>query len=299
MLTQLRAFFVVIEEGSLSRAAARLHQSQPSLTRQMHALEDEVGGRLFERTYAGVQLTAAGHLLAGTMRPALAAYDRAMAEVSQLLRHGARRTLRVGYLVSAAQAYLDPALTALRRTHPEVKVMLHDLFPSEQIELLRRGEIDVALVGQEGRTAEREFYTRKLAVLPLVVVLPTDHPLAARSSVRLAELRDERFVRSPEEHLPGRDRWVTQLCRKAGFRPRFGSAADGLSHALSLVAGEGLALLAPAHLAGHPTTGVRIVPLDEPTACWDLLVVWQRGRTAGALRALLDALFDPAVRRQP
>ena len=297
MLTQLRAFFVVIEEGSLSRAAARLHQSQPALTRQMHALEDEVGGRLFERTYAGVQLTAAGHLLADKMRPALAAYDRAMDEVSQLLRHGERKTLRVGYLVSAAQAYLDPALTVLRRTHPEVKVMLHDLFPAEQIDLLRRGEIDVALVGQEGRVAEREFYTRKLAALPLVVVLPSDHPLATRSGVRLAELRNECFVHTHEEHLPGRARWVTGLCRKAGFRPRFGSAADNLSHALSLVAGEGLALLAPAHLHGHPTTGVRMVPLDEPTARWDLLVVWQRGRTAGALRALLDALFDPAVMR--
>lgn len=231
------------------------------------------------------------------MRPALAAYDQAMAEVSQLLRHGERKTLRVGYLVSAAQAYLDPALTVLRRTHPEVKVVLQDLFPAEQIKLLRRGEIDVAVVGQEGRTAEREFYTRKLASLPLVVVLPTDHPLAARSGVRLAELRDECFVHTREEHLPGRDRWVTRFCRKAGFRPRFGSAADGLSHALSLVAGEGLALLAPAYLHGHLTTGVRMVPLDEPTARWDLLVLWQRGRTAGALRALLDALFDPAVRR--
>lgn len=298
MLTQLRAFFVVVEEGSLSRAAARLHQSQSALTRQMQALEDEAGGRLFERTHAGVRLTGAGHLLADTMRPVVTAYDRSMAEVGQLLRHGERQTLRVGYLPSAAHAYLDPALAVFRRTHPQVKVALHDLFPGEQIDGLRRGEIDVALVGQEGRLAEREFYTRKLATLPLVVILPADHPLAERPGVRLAELRSERFVRTPEKHLPGRDRWVTQLCRAAGFRARFGSTADSLSHALSLVASEGLACLGPAIPQGYPTGGVRIVALDEPTARWEMLVVWQRGRTVGALRALLDALMDSAVTKR-
>ena len=297
MLTQLRAFFVVIEEGSLSRAAARLHQSQSALTRQMQALEDEVGGRLFERTHAGVSLTGAGHIMADTMRPVVAAYERGMAEVSQLLKHGERKTLRIGYLPSAAPVYLDPALAALRRTHPQVKVVLHDLFPGEQIDRLRRGEIDVALVGQEGRIADREFYTHKLAALPLVVILPTDHPLAARPSVRLAELRGERFVRTPEKQLPGRDRWVTQLCQASGFRPKFGSTAADLSHALSLVASEGLVLLAPAFLRGYPTGGVTMVPLAEPTARWDMLVVWQRGQTAGALRALLDALFDPPARK--
>ena len=295
VLTQLRAFFVVIEEGSLSRAAARLHQSQSALTRQMQALEDEVGGRLFERTHAGVHLTGAGHIIADTMRTVVAAYDRGIAEASQLLKHGERKTLRIGYLPSAAQAYLDPALAVLRRTHPQVKVVLHDLFPGEQIDLLRRGEIDVALVGQEGRIAEREFYTRKLATLPLVVILPADHPLAARPSVRLAELRGERFVRTPDKQLPGRDRWVTQLCRAAGFRVRFGSTADNLSHALSLVASEGLVILGPAFLRGYPTGGVTMVPLAEPAARWDLLVVWQRGQTAGALRVLLDALIDPAA----
>lgn len=299
MLIQLRAFFVVIEEGSLSRAAARLYQSQSSLTRQMQALEDEMGGRLFERTHAGVQLTSAGHHLADTMRPVVAAYDRGVAAVSQLLKHGQRQTLRVGYLPAAAQTYLDPALAMLRRTHPRVKVVLHDLFPGEQIEALRRGEIDVALVGQESRLAEREFYVRKLVTLPLVVILPADHPLTAQPDVRLSELRGERFVRTPEKQLPGRDRWVTQLCRTAGFRARFGSTADNLSHALSLVAGEGLACLAPASKRSQPASGVRTVPLAEPAARWDLLVVWQRGHTAGALRTLVDALVDSAARKRP
>ena len=293
MLTQLRTFFVVIEEGSLNRAAGRLRMSQSALTRQMQTLENEVGGPLFERLTTGVRLTDAGHALADSMRPILASYDAALAGVSRLAR-GQRDQLRVGYLASAAQAYLDPALATLRREQPGVKIHLLNLSPGEQLAALRKGEIDVALIGQEGCGAANEFYTRKLATLPVLAVLPTDHPLARREGVRLEELRGERFVRSPEEDLPGRDRWITGLCRKAGFRPKFGPAAESLSHSLTLIAAEGLVTLAPAYLRGISAAGIAMVPLVEPDAKWDFLVVWQRGRTGESLRALLDALAKTA-----
>ena len=294
MLMSLRSFFAIIEEGSLNRAAFRLHQSQSSLTRQIKILEDEVGGPLFERTYFGVQLTAAGHAMADAMRPVLAGYDRGIVEVSRLLKHGERKTLRIGYLSAAAHAYLDPALGILRRAHPEVQIKFYDLTPGEQIDLLRRGEIDVALAGQEGRIASREFYERKLATLSWVAVLPADHPLATRESLRLEELREERFVRTPEHHLPGRNQWLTQLCQKAGFRVRFGPVSDSLGMTFSLVASEGLVCLAPAYVRGHPAGGVKIVTLAKPAVHWDMVVLWQRGRAAGPLRALLDALANPA-----
>src|SRR5215213_1178162 len=132
MLAQLRSFQVVIEEGSLNRAAGRLRISQPALSRQMQALEAEVGGRLLERTTAGVSPTDAGHALAASIRPVLTDYEAAMAEARRLAR-GQREHLRIGYLVSVAQTYLNPALTSLRQTHPNVKVKLLDLSPGEQI----------------------------------------------------------------------------------------------------------------------------------------------------------------------
>src|SRR4051812_9302052 len=126
MLTQLRSFQVVVEEGSLNRAAVRLRMSQPALSRQMQTLEAEVGGRLLERTTAGVSPTDAGHALAASIPPVLARYDAAMAEARHLAR-GQREYLRIGYLVSVGQTYLNPALSSLRRTHPDVKVKLLDL----------------------------------------------------------------------------------------------------------------------------------------------------------------------------
>ncbi len=294
MLAQLRSFLAVLKEGSLNRAAARLRLSQPALSRQMQALENEVGGRLLERSSAGVQPTDAGHALAERAQTVLADYDAAIAEARRLVR-GQKEELRIGYLASAAQNFLNPALATLRRVHPEVKVKLLDLSPGEQIEGLRRGEIDVALVGQEGSLASRDFYTRKLATLPLLAVLPADHRLASRKEIRLEELRGERFIRSPETDMPGRDRWIAQLCRRAGFRPNFAQEAESLSHKLSLITSDGAAALEPAYLRELPAAGVAMVPIADPGATWDFLVVWQRGHTAGPTLVFLEALSATAT----
>jgi DNA-binding transcriptional LysR family regulator len=292
MLAQLKAFLISMEEGSLNRAAARLRMSQSALTRQMQALEAEIGGPLFERTTSGVRPTDAGYALARALPRVLADYDAVMAEARRLAR-GQRDLIRIGYLGSAAQTFLNPALAELRRTHPEVKIKLLDLSPGEQMSALRKGEIDLALIGQEGSLISREFYTRKLVTIPVVAVLPADHPLASRRSIPLKALRDERFVSAPEADVPGRDRWITQLCRRAGFRPRFGQEGDGVAHMFTLVSGEGMVALAPDYLRSFPAGGVAMVRLSDPGASWDFLVAWQRGRLSAAMRALLGALPSP------
>jgi DNA-binding transcriptional LysR family regulator len=298
VLAQLRAFLVALEEGSLNRAALRLRVSQSALSRQMQALENEIGGALLERTTTGVRPTAAGHALATSLPRVLAEYDGAMTEARRLAR-GQHDLIRVGYLGSAAQRFLDPALSTLRQSHPEVKVKLLDLSPGEQIVALRRGEIDLALIGQEGALLASEFYTRKLATLPVVAVMPADHPLASRKRISLKELGAERFISSPEEDLPGRDRWITQLCRRAGFRPKFVQEAASVSHMFTLIGSEGAVTLLPAYLTSFPVAGVAMVQLSDVKATWDFLVVWQRGRAAKSLRALLDALAASANSFEP
>ena len=294
MLAQLRSFLVVIEESSLRRAAMRLHISQPALSRQMQALEDEVGGRLLERTSSGVFPTAAGHALAAKIQPILESYDAVMAGARRLAR-GEREELRIGYIASAAQKYLTPALAALRKVHPKVKVKLLDLSPGEQIAALRAGEIDLAVTGRAGGLLASDFYVRKLATLSLLAVVSADHPLASRKSVRLVELKKERFFSTPESEMPGRDRWLTQLCRKrGGFRPKFGGSANSVAHAFTLVVNEGLIGLMPDYFREHPAPGVAMVPVDDAQATWDFFIVWQRGLTAGPLRVLLDSLSAAA-----
>jgi len=293
MIERLRVFLVALEEGSLNRAAIRLRMSQSALTRQMQALEAEVGGLLMERGASGIRPTGAGHALAAAMMPVIADYDRAMAEARRLAR-GQRDLIRVGYLGSASQTFLDPALAALRREHTEVKVKLLDLSPGEQVAALRKGEIDLALVGQEGASVANEFYTRKLASIPLIAVLPAGHPLAGKQSLLLGDLKNERFVASPEEDLPGRDRWITQLCKKAGFRPRFDGEADCLSQMFTLVSSEGLVAVVPGYLKTFRTAGVAMIAISDASALWDFLVVWQRGKMPGGVLALLEFLSTAA-----
>ncbi len=276
MLSQLRVFLMALEEGSLNKAATRLRMSQSALSRQMQALEAEIGGPLLERTTSGVRPTDAGHALAASMPGLLASYDTAIAEARRVAR-GQKDFLRIGYLGSAAQAYLDPALSALRKSNPDVKVKLNDLSPGEQITALRKGEIDLGITGQEGDLAATEFYTRKLATLPVIALLPADHPLASKKRIALKELRGERFLSAPEEDMPGRDRWVVQLCRRAGFRPKFVQEATTVSNMFTLINSEGAVALAPAYLALYPSSGVRAVMLSDAKATWDFLVVWQRG----------------------
>src|SRR5271169_5132830 len=121
VIEKLRLFLVILEEGSLRRAAERMHISQSAITRQIQLLEHDLGGRVLERTSAGVRPTNGGHALAEKAKGLVADYDSTMAEVRRLVR-GESERLRIGYIASAVQEYLGPALAMLRRAYPRLKV---------------------------------------------------------------------------------------------------------------------------------------------------------------------------------
>lgn len=288
-LDLLRSFFAVVEQGSLNKAAERLRVSQSTLTRQMQALEQEVGGPLLERGPGGVELTATGHALLDGARPVLAKFDAVLAAVRQRAR-GQSADVRIGYVMSAAGDYLNPALAALRKAHPEVKVKMRDLSPGEQIAALNNGELDVALLWHAGGLPTAGFYVRTLAMLPLLAAMPQDHPLAGSKALRLADLKKEVFVGAPDADVPGVNAWITGLCRRAGFRARFVQDADSLTHALSVVVTEGAVSLLPGLTSGLRAPGVVFCPLQDMGAKYELMVAWPRGKTSAPVKTLIDAL---------
>ncbi len=296
VLEKLRLFLVVLEEGSLRRAAERLHISQSAITRQLQLLEHDLGGRVLERTSAGVRPTNGGHALAEKAKTLLAGYDSTMAEVRRLVR-GESERLRIGYVASAVQEYLGPALAALRRAYPKLKVKMLDQTPAEMIIALRRGEIDLALTGHGVDLLSRDFYTRKLASVPSLVALPINHRLAAEKQVSISQLKDETFIRGSDDVAPGYTEKIIRFCRKFGkFRPHLVTigGATSLAEALTLAANEDAISLHPAFISHLNIPNVVMVPIADAGATWDLFVVWQRGKAAGPLRALLDALTDKA-----
>ncbi len=295
MLTWIQSYLAVVSEGSINLAAARLRLAQPALSRQMRALEHEVGVTLLERGVRGVRPTEAGAAFALEAARVAEGCERAVAAARAAAR-GEHAPLRIGYLQSAARTLLTPALAELRKRHRGLRVELTDLSPGEQVRALRAGRIDVAIAGQEGAVLGRAFYARTLARLGVVAALPTDHPLADRDGLDLRDLRGDRFVAFPEEDMPGRNRWVAALARKAGFRPRRGPEARDVGHLFALVAAEGVVALLPSYFTCEPHPGARLVPVTRPAARWDLLAIWRRDHAA-PVHTLLDALGAQASDR--
>ena len=156
VLEKLRLFLVVLEEGSLRRAAERLHLAQPAITRQLKLLEHELGGRILERTSTGVRPTNGGHAIAEKAKSLLASYDSTITEMRRLVR-GESEMLRIGYIESAVQEYLAPALAVLRRAYPKLKVRMFDQTHGEIIIALGQGEIDLALTALGADLLSRDF----------------------------------------------------------------------------------------------------------------------------------------------
>jgi len=294
-LDLLRSLTAIVAHGSLNRAAEQLRVSQSTLTRQMQALENEVGGRLLERTSSGVALTATGHVLFDGVKPLLSAFEKVLEDVRRLGR-GQSEEIRIGYLMSAATEFLHPALLALRRAHPHVKAKLHNLSPGEQIARLRQGAIDVAIVGQAGATLSREFYTRKIAAVPVFVAMAETHPLAVKATVALSELRKERFVGAADVDMPGHNAWIAHVCRRAKFRPRFVQDAESITDSLAVILTEEAVGLFPEYQRKSRVPGIVFRPLSDSRIAWDLYAAWQRGRVLPAVRTLVDALVRKDAR---
>jgi DNA-binding transcriptional LysR family regulator len=293
---KLRLFLVVLEEGSLRRAADRLRISQSAITRQMQSLELDLGARVLVRTSAGVRPTNGGQVLAERAKTLLADFDSTMAEVRRLNREESER-LRIGYLASAVQEYLGPALAVLRRAYPKLKVKMLDQTPGEMIIALRQGKIDLALTLHGIDLLSRDFYARKLATVRSVVALPVSHRFATERQVSLSQLKGETFVRGSNDVVPGYTQRIIQFCRKyGGFRPRLTtidkatSLVESLSESLAVAANEEAISIQPAFISHLNVPNVVLVPIADAGATWDLFVVWQPGEIASPLRTLLSEL---------
>jgi molybdate transport repressor ModE-like protein len=292
VLEKLRLFLVILEEGSLRRAADRLRISQSAITRQIQALELELGGQVLERTSAGVRPTNGGDVLAERAKRLLADYDFTMAEVRRLNR-GESEQLRIGYIASAVQEYLGPALAVLRRDHPRLKVKMLDQTPGEMIIALRQGKIDLALTLHGIDLLSRDFYIRKIATVRSLVALPVSHRFATKRQLSISQLKGETFVRGSDDAVPGYTQRIIQLCRKyGGFRPRLATIdqAASLVESLAVAANEEAISIQPAFISHLSVPNVVMVPIADAGATWDLFVVWLRGKTGGPLRTLLSEL---------
>ncbi|MEU0688402.1 LysR family transcriptional regulator [Streptomyces uncialis] len=274
----LRNFAVVAEEGNLTRAAARLFMAQPSLTKQIKALESRLGVELFTRGRGGMTLTRAGAELARGVPDLLGSWDALAAGAA-----GAGRVLRVGFVASAANEYTRPIIAAFNRLRPNWRVELRQTEWSDPTAGLAAGEVDVALLrlpfpGQEAMRCE------VLLTEPRWIALPTGHPLASRGTIAFHELLDEPFVAAPPESGRWREHWLAEDER--GGRPaRVGAVAHNPDEWLTAIAsgyGIGLTPRATARFYRRPDIVYR--PLTGVSPSQVAVVSPSDGMPGGALR---------------
>lgn len=239
----LRYFLAVAEELHFTRAAERLYVSQPALSKQIRALERQVGVELLRRDPRGVLLTEAGQALVPHARQVLAAWAAADAAMATA-RAAGRGTLVVGMSTSPGRGGLLPAIRSrFTAAHPEAVVRLRQMGWQDPTAGLADGETEVAFVWLPLPDEERYGWT-VVAEESRLIALPDSHPLAAREEVDFAELADEPFLALPPSAGPLRDFWLA-LDERSGRPPRIGAEIAGTEETYeALVAGLGICLVA-------------------------------------------------------
>ncbi|MFE0356714.1 LysR family transcriptional regulator [Streptomyces nigra] len=268
----LRYFVTVAEELHFTHAAARLYVSQPALSKQVRALERQLGVELLDRGPRGVTLTEAGAALLPHARRVLTAWAEGAAALDAV-RAAARGTLVVGMSTSPGRSGLLPAIRSrFTAAHPEVSVRLRQVRWADPTAGLADGEADVAFVWLPLPDAGRYGWT-VVAEEPRLVALPETHPLADRPEVDFADLADEPFLALPQSAGPLRDHWLA-LDERGGRPPRIGAEIASTEETYeALVAGLGVCLLASGNaplitLGGVVTRPVRGLSPTRYALAW-------------------------------
>ena len=251
-LRHLRYFVAVAEEENVTRAAARLHVSQPPLSRQVRDLEDELGVVLFERTAKSMRLTEAGRVFLDEARAVLGRVREAVATV-RAVSEGDRGELNVGYAPSLTVELLPRALRQFHETAPGVKVTLHDLSTEAMLTGLREGTLQVAMMARLSPKAHRGLVFETLKTYRVCVAVAPSHPLAALSSIRLRQLADERLIVYSRDEYPEYHEWLGTLFRPVGGMPRLGEEHESVTSLIAAIeAGRGVSIVSESHacLAG-------------------------------------------------
>ncbi|MEP0879766.1 LysR family transcriptional regulator [Funiculus sociatus GB2-M2] len=284
-LRHLHYFIAVAEELHFSRAAQRLHISQPPLSQQIRDLEDELGVKLFERTKRHVQLTEAGKVFLERSYGVLVQLEQAI-EATQRIGRGEVGRLAIGFVGSATYTVLPDILSAFRAQFPAVELRLHELTTTQQIQALHDKQVDVGIV--RSAIVEPGLSVECILQESLVLALPATHPFSAQTKVSLSTLADESFILFPAKMGPIFYEQIINMCQQAGFRPKVAQEAVQMQTIIGLVAaGLGIAFV-PASLQNFHRSGVIYRSLQEQTPKTGLYLTWRQHDSSPVISAFLS-----------
>jgi DNA-binding transcriptional LysR family regulator len=264
-LRHLRYFIAVAEEQNVTRAAARLHVSQPPLSRQIRALEDELGIALFDHGAKAVRLTEAGRVFLTEARAVVQRADEAVQTV-KAVAGGQQGEIHVGYAPSLTVELLPRALRFFQEANPGVRVRLHDLSTQEMLRGLRDGKLNAAMLIQVSPRVLAGLVFEELSRYAVCVAFYPAHPLARARKINLTKLAGERLIAYTLADYPEYHAWLAELFAPLKQPPRIAEEHDSSTSLIASVeAGRGVALV-PQSFDCLSGPRLKIRPLTPPPA---------------------------------
>jgi LysR family hydrogen peroxide-inducible transcriptional activator len=297
---QLRYFIAVADEGSFSRAAAKVRVAQPSLSQQIRKLEAEVGQPLFDRLPRSVVLTEAGRCFIDYARQILASIGDARRCVDELKGEVAG-ALAVGAISTIAPYVLPELVVTFQKHYPQVTLEIVEDVTAGITRRIEAGELDVALAStcQQSPTLRREA----LASEPLLALVPEGHPLAKKTMVELDDLKSQRFLLLHEMHCLSQQ--VNHLLESRRLRPEIALAGSQLSTIANMVAASiGVSIVPQLMVKHYATPGCVSLPFAPPVPERELNLLYNplrfQSKAAAAFRqeaaAALSGQESPVAR---
>jgi LysR family hca operon transcriptional activator len=292
-LRHLRYFVAVAETESLTLAAkSKLHTSQPSLSRQLRDLEEEIGAQLMTRTARGVELTPAGRAFLDHARGVLLQVDAA-AEAARRAVHPAKPCFSMGFLTGHELTWMPEALRILRDELPNIDVMISSQYSPLLAEGLSKGKIDAAFLRKERALPELAF--RLLVKEPLVVILPSDHRLAALKAINPRDLIGETFV-IVSHTAPVLRAVIDNYLQRSRIHITPAHQADHVTMGISLIMStRGVGLL-PAYAQNFLPASVTSRPLKGDVPTVDLVLGYRKSNQSPILKLLLSRVDELVAR---
>jgi LysR family hca operon transcriptional activator len=292
-LRHLRYFLAVADAGSLTVAAQRmLHTSQPSLSRQIRDLENEVGAPLLTRRARGIELTPAGRAFLDHARSVLSQVEAA-GEAARRAAHPAKPCFAMGFLTGHELTWMPEALRILRDELPNIDVMISSQYSPLLAESLSKGKIDAAFLRKERALPDLAF--RPLVKEPLMVILPSDHPLAALNAISPRDLAGETFV-IVSHTAPVLRAVIDNYLKRSGINITPAHETDHVTMGISLIMStRGVGLL-PAYAQNFLPASVTSRPLKGDVPTVDLVLGYKKSNQSPILKLLLSRLDDLVAR---
>lgn len=286
-LHDLRYFVAVAEELHFHRAAERLHITQPALSRQIRALETELGVLLLKRTRRQVQLTIAGETFLAEARSVLQRMEQAI-QTTQRAARGEVGQLKIGFVAPSLRGILPAIIRAFRDRYPDVQLLLSERRTQEQVEAFHTHQIDLGVLYSP--VDESLLHVVPIATEVWVIALPKRHPLVDKKHLTLHDLSQEAFILHPRAEGPVFYDQILRLCEQAGFYPNIVQEAGVSQTRVGLVAiGMGITFVPP-HFQTDADPDVVYRPLQGVSLSLNLAIAYRRDRYSPVVQQFLNVV---------